>query len=62
MENAAIAGTKHPQNAATEIYVLNSGILRLSGHLLHIYHIIAEELVRQSRKKKMKSEISVLMY
>ena len=29
MENAAIAGAKHPQNAAIEGYVLNSGILPL---------------------------------
>ena len=29
MENAAIAGAKHPQNAAIEGYVFNSGILPL---------------------------------
>ena len=29
LENAAIAGAKHPQNAAIEGYVLNSGILPL---------------------------------
>ena len=29
LENAAIAGAKHPQNVAIEGYVLNSGILPL---------------------------------
>ena len=29
MENATIAGAKHPQNAAIEGYVLDSGILPL---------------------------------